>query len=72
MMLSKQVTAFAAFVAYLDLAEAFWRLECDGSTRLARLDPLMSPGGISDHVHRIKGGGGKSSSGPWNTKGCTK
>ncbi|KAL9009588.1 MAG: hypothetical protein Q9173_005394 [Seirophora scorigena] len=35
---------------------AFWRLECSGSVGLARIDPLMDFGGLSDHVHTIKGG----------------
>ncbi|KAL8972761.1 MAG: hypothetical protein Q9183_000376 [Haloplaca sp. 2 TL-2023] len=34
---------------------AFWRLECDGSVGVARLDPLMDFGGLSGHVHAIKG-----------------
>ena len=39
---------------------AFWRLECDGSVGLARLDPLMDYGRVADHVHSIKGGSGKT------------
>lgn len=39
---------------------AFWRLECDGSVGLARMDPLMDYGRVADHVHTIKGGSGKS------------
>lgn len=38
---------------------AFWRLECDGSVGIARIDPLMDFGGTSDHIHTIKGGSGK-------------
>lgn len=40
-------------------ANAFWRLLCDGSVGLARIDPLMYSGEVSDHVHTIKGGSGK-------------
>jgi len=40
---------------------AFWRLLCDGSVGLARMDPLMNYGNVGDHVHSIKGGSGKSS-----------
>lgn len=40
-------------------ADAFWRLLCDGSVGLARIDPLMFLGEVSDHVHSIKGGSGK-------------
>lgn len=39
---------------------AFWRLECDGSVGLARIDPLMDYGRAADHVHTIKGGSGKT------------
>lgn len=41
-------------------ANAFWRLLCDGSVGLARMDPLMNYGTVGDHVHSIKGGSGKS------------
>lgn len=44
----------------LGCANAFWRLLCDGSVGLARMDPLMNYGEVSDHVHSIKGGSGKS------------
>lgn len=56
----KQGLALVAFTSSIGRVRAFWRLECEGSTGLARLDPLMSPGGIGDHVHSIKGGSGKS------------
>ena len=54
----------ALATAYLFLklgnVDAFWRLLCDGSVGLARMDPLMEPGRVGDHVHSIKGGSGKS------------
>lgn len=37
--------------------DAFWRMPCRSRTGLARLDPLMDNGDISDHVHAIHGGG---------------
>lgn len=37
--------------------DAFWRMPCRSRTGLARLDPLMDAGVISDHVHTIHGGG---------------
>lgn len=40
-------------------ADAFWRLLCDGSVGLARIDPLLNVGQMSEHVHTIKGGSGK-------------
>ena len=51
--------ALTAFFLLIRLSDAFWRLECDGSVGLARLDPLMDFGGLSDHVHTIKGGSGE-------------
>ena len=38
---------------------AFWRLECEGSVGLARMDPLINFGMAGDHAHSIKGGSGK-------------
>lgn len=38
------------------LAEAgFWRMNC-GKIQVGRLDPVVSPGAISSHVHNIVGG----------------
>ncbi|KAL8842243.1 MAG: hypothetical protein Q9170_000569 [Blastenia crenularia] len=50
--------SFAATALTLSLpaVKAFWRLECDGSVGTARIDPLMDFGGLSDHIHTIKGG----------------
>ena len=44
---------------FMGNVHAFWRLECEGSVGLARLDPLMNFGTAGDHVHSIKGGSGK-------------
>lgn len=38
-------------------SHAFWRLPCRGRTGVARLDPIVDPGEISDHAHAIHGGG---------------
>jgi hypothetical protein len=46
----------AAFVASTN---AFWRMECKGRSGLARIDPLVSPGEVAQHVHAIHGSGGK-------------
>lgn len=51
--------ALTALVLSAGAVDAFWRLECDGSVGVARVDPLMDFGGVSDHVHAIKGGSGK-------------
>ena len=46
-------------LAFTGGAEAFWRMPCRSRTGLARLDPLMNPGEVADHVHTIHGGGSK-------------
>lgn len=57
--ISSYAAAAAALAFSIPAANAFWRLECDGSVGMARIDPLMDFGGLSDHVHTIKGGSGK-------------
>jgi hypothetical protein len=52
--------AFAVFLFMLGPCEAFWRLPCRGRSGVARIDPLMAPGKVSDHVHVIHGSGSKS------------
>lgn len=48
-----------SLVAYLavfsGVADAFWRLPCRGRSGAARMDPLMSPGEPSYHVHSVHG-----------------
>lgn len=39
---------------------AFWRMPCRGRVGLARIDPLVSPNEVSQHVHAIHGSSGKS------------
>ncbi|POS88426.1 hypothetical protein EPUL_000172, partial [Erysiphe pulchra] len=41
-------------------AGAFWRMGCRGRTGLVRIDPLVSPGTISEHIHAIHGSSGFS------------
>ncbi|KAF4586014.1 WSC domain-containing protein [Ophiocordyceps camponoti-floridani] len=45
-------TLCAAFAAG---ANAFWRMECPGRVGLARIDPIVNPDEISNHVHSIAG-----------------
>lgn len=40
--------------------DAFWRMECPGRVGVARLDPIVSPGKSSAHVHAIHGSSGFS------------
>lgn len=53
------IVAAIVMVLFISNVSAFWRLECDGSVGLARMDPLINPGTSGDHVHSIKGGSGK-------------
>ncbi|TEY44679.1 hypothetical protein BOTCAL_0347g00100 [Botryotinia calthae] len=38
--------------------DAFWRMPCRARTGLARVDPLVNPGTISQHAHAIHGSSG--------------
>lgn len=49
----------AALTMNVDLVAGFWRLPCRGRSGAARVDPLMSPGQISQHVHVVAGGKSK-------------
>ncbi|KAH8701950.1 hypothetical protein BGW36DRAFT_261716, partial [Talaromyces proteolyticus] len=40
----------------------FWRLPCMSRSGAARMDPLMAPGKISDHLHTVFGSSGFSES----------
>lgn len=46
---------FAALSALATGVHGFWRMECNGMAGLARIDPLVSPGEISKHVHALFG-----------------
>lgn len=63
-MFSKMVNPaarIALLVASLSgLSNAFWRMDCHSRTGLARIDPLVDPGVVSDHSHAIHGGNSKS------------
>ncbi|CAK7199240.1 hypothetical protein SEUCBS139899_001914 [Sporothrix eucalyptigena] len=59
-MVRLQVLAIAA-TAVLPTA-AFWRMECRGVAGYYRIDPLVSPGEASGHLHAIMGSGGFSES----------
>ncbi|CAK3838673.1 Hypothetical predicted protein [Lecanosticta acicola] len=52
----KSVTVATA-LACAGSVSAFWRMPCRSVTGYGRLDPLVNPGSISDHVHAIHGGG---------------
>lgn len=45
----------AALALNVELVSGFWRLPCRGRTGVARIDPLVSPGEISQHAHVVHG-----------------
>ena len=34
----------------------FWRMTCDHPLVVGRIDPIVSPGKVSGHIHTISGG----------------
>ncbi|KAL7945461.1 hypothetical protein V8C42DRAFT_323216 [Trichoderma barbatum] len=56
-MLKSVVAVTAGLVA---VADAFWRMECQGRVGLARMDPVVYPGADSPHMHAIHGSSGFS------------
>jgi len=46
------------FLATIQGAAAFWRMPCRGRVGLARLDPLVNPNEVAQHVHSIHGSSG--------------
>jgi len=51
--------AALALVASLSTpVSAFWRMPCPGRLVLERVDPIISPGEVSGHVHTVSGGSG--------------
>ncbi|KAJ8118227.1 hypothetical protein ONZ43_g4034 [Nemania bipapillata] len=56
-MTSKTLATFA-ILGMSSLAEAFWRMECRGSTGVARIDPIVDFGKISGHAHTVQGSSG--------------
>lgn len=49
---------FLAMAAAFGAADAFWRMECHGRVGLGRVDPLVNPGEVAQHVHHIHGSSG--------------
>jgi hypothetical protein len=45
-------------LSLLQFADAFWRMECMSRTGLARIDPLVNFGTLSEHAHAVHGGSG--------------
>lgn len=53
------MTTLLASVIWFNTALAFWRLPCPRQIGVARVDPLLAAGAISDHAHTIHGGNSK-------------
>jgi hypothetical protein len=54
-------TVFTAlFLLLVGNVQAFWRMECRARSGVARIDPLVANGTVSEHVHVIHGSSGKS------------
>jgi hypothetical protein len=54
-------TVFTAlFLLLVGNVQAFWRMECRARSGVARIDPLVANGTVSEHVHVVHGSSGKS------------
>lgn len=49
----------AGLFLFGDEVDAFWRMPCRARSGLARIDPLVSNGTVSEHAHAIHGSDGK-------------
>jgi hypothetical protein len=61
MRFSTTTKAVLVGITFVAGTNAFWRMECRARSGLARIDPLVSPGTVSEHNHAIHGGNGTSS-----------
>jgi hypothetical protein len=64
---SKALLGFLAGASFT-FVDAFWRMNC-GIIQTGRVDPIVNPGGISAHAHKISGPSSKSTHIPG---GCTE
>lgn len=56
---SRMGMALAIILALVSTSDAFWRMECRSRSGFAQIDPLVSFGEVSEHIHAIHGGSGK-------------
>lgn len=56
-MVNSKLSLAASVLSVAGSVDAFWRMPCRSRTGLARMDPIMDPGVVSDHAHTIHGGG---------------
>lgn len=55
---AKSLTTLA-ILGMSSVTEAFWRMECRGSTGFARIDPIVDFDKVSSHAHAVHGSSGK-------------
>ena len=55
-----KLVSLAVTAASVGQVAAFWRMPCRSTTGIGRLDPIVTPGQINDHVHIAFGSGSKS------------
>lgn len=58
MFLSKTYAVIVTFAVMTGLVDAFWRMSCS-VIQTGRIDPVISPGVVSSHVHKIVGASSK-------------
>ncbi|KAK5631016.1 hypothetical protein RRF57_006731 [Xylaria bambusicola] len=69
-----KILTVLAILGISSVTEAFWRMECRGSTGFARIDPIVDFNKVSSHAHAVHGSSGFSTSATYDdlTKGdCT-
>lgn len=57
--MNSRTLATLAIIGMSPVTEAFWRMECRGSTGLARIDPIVDFSKISPHAHTVHGSSGE-------------
>lgn len=56
--ISVKAAALALVASISSPVSAFWRMPCPGRLVMERIDPIVSPGEVSGHVHTVSGGSG--------------
>ena len=60
MFVNKSSLLLLSLGSFPGLSDAFWRMSCS-IIQTGRLDPIVSPGEVSSHVHKISGASSKCS-----------
>lgn len=59
MNLKLDIFGLLTFLTLFIHVSAFWRMPCMGVVARGQMDPIVSPGEMSAHLHTFKGGSGK-------------